>query len=163
MTTTVTEKICQEVKNLFKGARGQHFEDGMESAFSRDFVSLIKAHGDVAVKTIAELFFSEEVNAEVMGEALRWLGDINAPQSHSSRLKLLEQSLKSSSLYVRDGATVGIAFLDDPHAIPALKDAIQQEKLPGLREDMQQVLEQLEETFVVDTRNVSDIPFGRQD
>lgn len=142
-----------EAKNLFRGARGQRFENGMESPFSRDLVSLVKEHGDVAVKAIAEIVFSEEAHAEVIGEALHWLGDIDDPKSDSSRLDLLEKSLKSPSPSVRDGAALGIAFLDNPHAIPFLQDAIKQEKHPGLRQDLQQVLDQLEETLAADTQN----------
>ncbi len=147
------EKIRQEAQNLFRGARGQRFENGLESAFSRDLVSLVKKHGDVAVKAIAEIVLSEEAHAEVIGEALHWLGDIDDPKSYSSRLDLLEKSLKSPSPSVRDGAALGIAFLDNPHAIPFLQDAIKQEKHPGLRQDLQQVLDQLEETLAADTQN----------
>jgi HEAT repeat protein len=57
---------------------------------------------------------------------------------------LLESSIFRSSARVRDGAALGLAFLDDPHAIPYLKRAIENEKYSELREDMQMVLAQLE-------------------
>jgi len=148
---TDLEKIRQEIKMLFNGARGQRFFDGMESAFSRDLISIIKEHGDAAVKVIVELVFADGVSAEVMGEALRWMGDIDHPQSQKSRLELLKQSLKSPAIHVRDGAILGLAFMDDTHAIPALRQAIRQEEVAGLREDMKQVLEQLEETGATNT------------
>jgi hypothetical protein len=45
---------------------------------------------------------------------------------------------------VRDGATLGLASLNDPQAITPLKQAIEREQIGELREDMQQVLDQLE-------------------
>ena len=89
------------------------------------------------------------------GEALRRLGSIDHPQTQSSRLELLEQCLESPCVDVRDGDVVGIAFLDHPHAIPFLKQSIQQEKHAGVRADMQQVIEQLEEPFASDTKDVA--------
>ena len=127
----------------------------MESGFSRDLVSLIKTYGDVAVEAIAGLTLSAEIDSEVMGEALHRLGSIDHPQTQLSRLELLFQCLESPSADVRDGAVVGIAFLDNLRAIPFLKQSIQQEKHAGLRADMQQVIEQLEETLASDTKDVA--------
>ena len=63
-------------------------------------------------------------------------------------MKLLENSLlTNSSALVRDGALLGIALLDDRHAVPYLNRAIQQEQCPELRESIRQVLEQLEHTY----------------
>jgi hypothetical protein len=61
-------------------------------------------------------------------------------------LWLLEKCLESSSIFVRDGAILGIASLDDPFAISAVRKAIEKEACEGLRQNMQAVLQQLEET-----------------
>ena len=140
------EEIDQKIEALFEAAKEQVFEDGMESEFSKELVSLVKKYGNAAMKVIADLIIYEKINAEVASEALRWLGRMDHPASYSYRLWLLERSLRCSSARVRDGAVLGLASLDDPHAITHLKEAIQREECNELREDMEQVLAQLEST-----------------
>jgi HEAT repeat protein len=91
---------------------------------------------------------TEQVNAEVASEAMRWLGHIDHPITYRSRLHLLERSLHNSSARVRDGAGLGLASLDDPHAIPYLKQAIEREQYQELRHDLKQVVIQLESTYI---------------
>ena len=81
----------------------------------------------------------------MISESLRWIGKIANPQTHLARRKLLEKSLNLKSPIARDGAILGISFLDDPMSIPALKQAIQREVLKSLVNDIRQVLDQLEE------------------
>jgi hypothetical protein len=138
------EEIQRKTTALFEAAKDQYFEDGMESAFSNELVALIEKQGDAAVKAITHLIISEIVNVEVASEALRWLGRMDHVSTHHARLSLLERSLFSPSAPVRDGAALGLAAMDDPHAIAYLKQAIQKEKYPALREDLKQVLTQLE-------------------
>ncbi|MCI0690505.1 hypothetical protein L0337_00695 [candidate division KSB1 bacterium] len=140
------EKIRQKTAALFAAATDQRFEDGMESEFSNELVALVEEHGDAAVQAIAHLIISEIVSAEVAAEALRWFGRMDHMPTHNARLWLLERSLFCSSAQVRDGAALGLAAMDDPHAIAYLKQAIQREKHPALREDLKQVLTQLETT-----------------
>ncbi len=93
---------------------------------------------------LTRLIAIEQVNAEVASESLRWLGHIEHPKTYDNRLWLLERSLFCSSARVRDGAALGLASLDDPHAIPYLRRAIQRENCIELRKDIKQVLIQLE-------------------
>jgi len=138
------EEIQRKTTALFEAAKDQYFEDGMESAFSNELVAFIEKHGEAAVKAITHLITSEIVNVEVAAEALRWLGRMDHAPTHNARLRLLERSLFCSSAGVRDGAVLGLASMDDPHAITYLEQAIQREKHAELREDFQQVLTQLE-------------------
>jgi len=139
-----SEEVRQAIMIISRLAREELFEDGVESDFSRELVSVIENHGNAAVKALSELILGEEVDAEVASETLRWLGQIEHPETYDFRLWSLEQSLYCSSARVRDGAALGLAFLDDPRAILFLRDAIQRELYPELREDMEQILEQLE-------------------
>jgi len=138
------QELRQKLKNLFEAAKDQHFEDGMESEFSNELVSLVEKYGEVVIKIITHFIISEIVNAEVVSEALRRLGRMNHIPTYHTRLWLLERSLFSSSARVRDGAALGLAAMDDPHAITYLKQAIQKEKHAELRDDLTQVLTQLE-------------------
>jgi hypothetical protein len=140
------EKIAQQIEALFEAAKEERFEDGMESEFSNELISLVEEHGSAAIHALTNLIISEGVNAEVVSEALRWIGWMDTPLLHHDRLWLLVRSLDHSSARVRDGAVLGIASMDDPDAIPYLRKAIQREGNTELRKDMEQVLVQLENT-----------------
>lgn len=135
-----------EIKYHFAIAQDEHFEDGMESNFSRNLTRFIMHYSSIGIDIIADLILTDTVNPVVAGEALRWIGGIEHPITYPARRWLLARSLKCSSLYIRDGASLGLASMDDPAVIPYLEYAITQEKIPELREDMIQVLEQLEDT-----------------
>ncbi len=136
--------LSSRIKSIFWAARGEVFEDGMDSAFSRELNSIIKEYGDDAIDVVTGLIVYQRVNLEVAGEALRWLGRIEDLESYNFRRWLLEHCLGLSSTRVKDGATLGLASMDDRHAIPYLKKAIQEEQCTELKADMEQVLEQLE-------------------
>ena len=142
----VPQDLDQKTIALFESGKEQNFEDGTESEFSKAFIDLVKEYGVDAIEVLAHLIIEEKVNPEIASEALRWLGQIDHPASYRRRLWLLERSLSCSPARVRDGAILGLAFLDDPHAIPYLKQAIQREHVSELRTDMEQVLAQLENT-----------------
>ena len=124
--------------------RDEIFEDGMESKFSKDLMDIIKTHGDDAIAELTYFIVYEKASGEVIAEALRWLGMLDDSRTYIFRRWLLERSLHSSSLWIRDGAALGLSFLDDPHAIPFLKEAINRETIDEIRGSLQQVLDQLE-------------------
>lgn len=99
------DDIDQKVEALFVTAKGQIFEDGMESEFSKELISLIRKHGSPVVVVLTDLIVNEKVNAEVASEALRWLGRVDHLSSYRHRLWLLERSLRCTSARVRDGIT----------------------------------------------------------
>lgn len=137
------------LRPIFVAARREIFEDGMESIFSGNLLSLLEAsrHSEAVYDVIGELILSEQVSMEVASEALRWIGRIDDHNSKDIRRYLLEDSLlQSLSSRVKDAAGLGLASLDDPKSIPALQKAIDKETVPELRENLEQVLEQLNET-----------------
>jgi len=138
------EYIYSQIESIFWEAKRENFEDGMESKFSQNLISFIREYNQDAIESITLLIVYENVNPEVAGEALRWIGRIEHPDSYGFRRWLLERSIILPSAHVRDGALLGIASMDDKHAIKYLKDAINKEECNDLKEDMIQVLEQLE-------------------
>ena len=148
-TTTYinSQKVMDEIRSLFIAGREEFFEDGMESRFSKGLISTIEKYDDLAIDAISDLILSEKVSPEVASEALRWIGKIEHNATYENRLHLLEQSLKCSSAKVRDGAILGLSFLNDFRAIDSIKEAIQKENIKLLRRNMGQVLEQLEGEF----------------
>jgi len=140
-------EIDRQIEALFEAAKEEIFEDGMETEFSKELVSLVNRYGNVAIEVMAHLIIHERVNAEVAAEALRWMGRIEHSPSYRYRLWLLARSLRCSSACIRDGAALGLSSMDDPNAIAHLEQAIQVEQIGELREDMAQVLAQLESTY----------------
>ncbi len=142
--TNVPAELDHLLSRLLAAAREEIFEDGMMSQLAKGLTYLVEAYGEIAVQELARRIIAKQIDAEVASEALQWMGRINHQPSHQIRLWLLEHSLFSKSMYVRDSAGLGIASLNDPAAIPSLRRAITQEKNAALREDLEQVRNQLE-------------------
>lgn len=140
----VAEDLYSKVLTLFVAARSMDFEDGIHTEFSRSLVRLVELLGNSAVEVVAAVILKEKANPTVAAEALKWISHIDQPKSYAFRLWLLEKSLRSSSPIVRDAALLGVASLDDHHSIPAINDAINREACLELREDLIQVLKQLD-------------------
>lgn len=138
------EDLYEEVVALCHSAVGEVFEDGMENPFTAGVTRLIQRAGGRGMEPLAHLLVSESMPAEVAAEALRCLGRMEHPLTHSYRRWVLEHRLISVSPLVRDGAALGLAYLDDPHAIPYLRRAVGNEQDADLRADLEQVLVQLE-------------------
>ena len=136
--------LSDQVSSIFINAKEEIFEDGMESNFSLDLSRFITSFGHSAMEVIIPIILSEYTNTEVASEAFRILGRINNKITYRDRLWLLERGLYNISARVRDGAILGLAFLNDPLAIAPLKAAIERENNADLRKDMEQILAQLE-------------------
>lgn len=138
-------KIDTKVRHAFAAAVDEIFEDGMCSEFSTRLEALVIDYGDACIEAVAKLLIYEEARPEIASEALRCLGRIDHPSSYSQRLWLLEKCLLSPSGAVRDAAALGLASLDDPRALPYVRQAADRERIPLLRTFLQQVVDQLEE------------------
>jgi hypothetical protein len=136
--------LDKKANALFIAAKDEIFEDGMESDFSRNLIEFVSTYGHSAMEAIIPVILSARLNTEVASEAFRVLGRLNHKTTYRDRLWLLERGLYSASARVRDGAALGLAFLNDPLATAPLKSAIERESTPELRQDMEQVLAQLE-------------------
>lgn len=141
-----SRNLAQKVRSVFTLAPEERFEDGMDSDFSRTLVSLIEMYGGLAVAELSQYLTTEVPNEEVVGEALRWIGAIDHPESHQERSFLLQKALQSSGARIRYAAALGLSRMDDPSAIPALRAAIGGERHEKLRRYFQRVLDQLEQT-----------------
>lgn len=136
-----------EVDRLFSLAMYIDLEPGMENAFSRGLEKLIARHGDPALSEIQSFILEERTKSSIAMEALQYIGRMDSNRWKTERRKLLEQCLlRSRSAWVRDGAGLGLASLDDPRSIGAVKTAIAKESSNSLKKDLKSVLEQLEAT-----------------
>jgi hypothetical protein len=139
-----TPLLQNKIRILLETSREEIFEDGMESQLTTELDAFLDDYGNYLIDSLIDILRFESVNAEVSSEVLRWIGRTNHQLSYYQRLSFLEENLNNSSPRVRDAASLGLAYLNDPHAIPYIKDAIKRETCTELREDMEQVLSQLE-------------------
>ena len=139
-----SSKIREEILSLCNAAKYEHFEDGMESPFSQELVHLIRKYGKAGAAELAGLIVHRVIDDDVASEALRWIGLMEHSPSYLYRRWLLANCLFCPSPKTRDGAALGLAFLNDPYAIPYLREGLGQEDRQWLRRRMQGVLDQLE-------------------
>lgn len=135
-----------QLYRLFHGSRSEVFEDGMDSDFSLELKRIIREHGDTAVHAARSIMSTKDADAELVAEAMRWLGLMRDSATHQSRRRVLEWALESRHTSVRDGAAIGIEAMDDPESMPRLRLAVRSEQADWLRSYMKDVLKQMKWT-----------------
>lgn len=139
--------ITKRVEGIFRAVAEEALEGEIEDEFAKSLSELIRQYEGSAVNEIEHFIIKEVVASEAAEATLRILGDVNHKPTYKYRRWLLGKALLyCSSPIVRDGANVGLAYMDDPHAIPLLKKAILNEENPLLRKVMNKTLSQLEDT-----------------
>lgn len=142
----IPETIERIVATLFDAASDEDFEYGLKSQFATALDSFVHRYGVVGVEAIQRHISTGDVRVDSIIEALHTLAQIQHTPSHSERLLLLLRNLFANSARVRCGAALGLAYLDDPKAIPFLRQARERESSSSTRVCFQRVLEQLEDT-----------------
>jgi hypothetical protein len=136
-------RVELEVLSCFDCSNLEEIGDGMTIRLGKNITSVVEKYSSSAIDVLAAIVSSENPPAEVLSHVLRWLGRMKHPTSFRKRLWLLRLSLRSPSAVIRDGAALGLAALGSRLAIPSLRAAIERERIPSLRSDLQQVLIQL--------------------
>jgi hypothetical protein len=142
-STENPQRIYREVLASFRDAQDEVFEFGMESTFLDKLCRQVRHYGSIAIEAMASIILSNKAKPHVIAEALRWLGDVNHRDSHSLRLRLLEEALRNESRWIRDGALLGLDAMGDKHAIAHLNFAAEVESIAELRKDMKDVITRL--------------------
>ena len=104
----------------------------------------IRQGGRLAIHYLDNLISSKIGQPELVFDVLRLIGRIKDRGTHQSRLRLLEKQLTHSSRWIRDGAALGLASLEDNSSLPALIEAVEREGIPDLKKDLQRVVKHLE-------------------
>ena len=123
--------------------REETFHYEMDSKFSTAVHWIVQKYGDESVLKLSRMLKKGQASTQ---EALLQLGLIEDSATHTTRLAVLEESLKSGLVGLRDAAGLGIASMDDPRALPALHKALDRETSSRLLYDLHLVVEQLERT-----------------
>ncbi len=138
-----------EVVRLFALATFIDLEPGMTNEFQEGLEEAIDNYGELALKAVESLVLNEESKSAIAMEAMQYIGYTDSEKWLDERRRMLERCLdRSRSAWVRDGAGLGLASLDDPRSIPALEKAILNETSGALKEDLKMVLNQLQDTLL---------------
>lgn len=143
------EMLADVLRELFHSAKDEMFEDGMTSRFSDALRGIVREHDVEAIGQIGMAIRAADTSVKVAEEALRQVGYMNDGKTHSARLSLLERSLESPDIRIRDAASIGIEAMEDPAAIPALKRAIENEPAGWLQQYLKDVMNQLKTRYEV--------------
>lgn len=139
-------RVSRMVAQVFEDGADEVFEYGADSVLVRKLTAVIETYGDAAVSALEALFGSGSVNVEVAIEALRRMGAVQHPPTRKYRLSVLQNNLLSQSARIRFGAALGVAAMNHPDAIAAIRQALEVEAQLQLRRTLQNVLAQLEDT-----------------
>ena len=135
----LSQPLLGQVKALFEQDSEEIFIDGFDSQFGRTLVELVTSSGAEAVHALQQVIHDPTTSIEDSEEALRCMGYMADPWTHQERLALLVKAMTSSNLRVRDAASIGIAALDDPAALPSLQEAILREPSIWLRATLEEI------------------------
>jgi len=140
----ISGQLEQQILSLFQTASDGVSEDQQYRAFSDKLSTLVILYGDSAIEAMAPFIIGDRVNAEIASATLNCLSHIEGRTSYNFRIWIMERSLQSRSSWIRDAAALGLEAMDDPAAIPYLKEALGREPNSELRRYLQSVLEYLQ-------------------
>lgn len=144
-----SKRIKAKINVLFVKAQNIRIEAGMENELSIGIRDVIEVHGPIALGHIESMILQNDIPVNLARETLKYIGSFEMSNWNDQRRVMLENCLQESQYaWIRDGAGLGISFLDDPKSISVLERAIDREPNDELKEDLIQVLEQLEETLL---------------
>ena len=148
LDTSVFSSVCnpfEEIENRIIINLGyERFEEIDNIQNDINIYNIISTFGEYAILVISNLIDSNRVKFLQVVHLLSLIGEIRHMPTYLHRTWLLEKSLHAKSKYVRDGASLGILYLENPSTINSLKDAINRETNAQLKKNMIQELTSLE-------------------
>jgi hypothetical protein len=145
IASIVKRKINDGINRLLIIAEDENFQDGVESNLSLGLAALVTRFPNETLNAIKGVLVSRKVSLSVHTEILGLMGRIENDATKDERLSILVLNLMDKSPLVRDGAAIGLAYLNDRRAVAHLQKAVGTESIATLREDLQSVIEQLEQ------------------
>jgi len=139
-----SQHISAEIRHLFSLATFIDLEPGMSNEFSEGLDHAIEHYGKQALRAIEDIVLSGKTKSAIAMEALQYVGSTDSSLWHNERRKTLERCLlESASAWVRDGAGLGLASLDDPRSLQSVELAILNEPSEVLKDNLMLVRDQL--------------------
>lgn len=138
-----SDLVAARLDELLALGHGYVFRDGMHSPFSRSLVETINAIGFDAFGAIEGVLSNNRWPPPIAGEAMRWIGDMDAPETLLRRINLLALALRHESFVVREGAVLGLMYAGSREGIEILERALEVETHPLVKLSIEETLAEL--------------------
>ena len=132
--------LRSKLEEVFSLARGEHFEDGIETSFSRAIGEFVRRHKLGAIDVIRRATEHNLYRDTYVAEALLWIGELDDDETESARRILLEEACGSPSLSIRDAAVSGLSYLGAAGSKEQLERMLDVEHVKGIRANIHAVL-----------------------
>lgn len=140
----VPRRVEEHLDYLCMIAYDEPFEAGIESQFSKDLQRLCMYNPNAVLQSLRTRLMDNSTNPSVSAEILQWASRQEATAIRTLVVDLLSAGLRHPSSLVRDVAASGLAYLDEDAAIIYLRQALEREDIPELREDLEDLIRSLE-------------------
>ena len=140
----LSQVVEEQLGRLLSIAHEEQFEVGIESQLSRSLQQLCAYDPASALRSLRVKLMDNDARSEVLAEILRWASRQEAVAIRDLVVDLLSTGLHHTASLVRDAAALGLAYLDEEAAIVPLRYALEREKVPELREDLEDLIRSLE-------------------
>ncbi len=140
--TTEEDRIdlSRELAKVFSLAAGEHFEDGMDTMFSREIGRFVRTHGLLAIANYRRAIEQNLFRESYLAEALLWIGELDNDETREARRILLEDACSSESVSVRDAAVSGLSYLGAAKSKRRLEKMLTVERVKDVRANIEAVL-----------------------
>ena len=125
-------------------AHDEQFEVGIEGGFSRELQRIYAYNPAAVLQSLRARLTNNSASPAILTEILQWASRQEAIAVRALVVALLSSGLQHTSPLVRDAAASGLAYLEESAAIPHLRQAIEREDTPELREDLEDLVHSLE-------------------
>ena len=141
---SVPRQVGEQLNRLCLAAHDEQFEAGVESRFSRGLQQLCAYDPASVLQALRVRLTNNDASSEVLAEILQWTSRQEADAIRALVVDLLSTGLHHTASLVRDAAASGLAYLDEGVAISHLRQALAREKVPELRQDLEDLICSLE-------------------
>lgn len=135
-----TDYLSEQITDLYTSANDGLFEDEQIRNFSETLSVLVNTFGDAVIEELAPYIIGEKASAESAAETLKCLSHHENRVAYTYRMWITERALQSPSSWIRDAAASALESMDDPSAIPYLREALSKESNAGLRQYLQSAI-----------------------
>ena len=145
LDVAIPREVEEQLDRLCLAAHDEQFEAGVESRFSRALQRLLWVyHPTVVLRSLKARLVDGDAGPEVLSEILQWASRQEANAIRTHVIDLMAAGLHHASALVRDAAALALACLDERAAVAHLRQALEREAVPELREDMEDLIRSLE-------------------
>lgn len=144
LNTFAPDPTVSRLDRLFSVAHDEQFEAGVESRFSMGLQQLFQTDPLKVLDSLSLRLMESHASPEVLSEMLEWASRREAGPLRGTIVQLLSIGLCNRSSLVRDAAALGLAYLEGSAAAGPLRQAIEREEVPELREDLTDLVRSLE-------------------